>query len=193
MDITAYHLLALTALVVLVAVLFVVLFEPGMPYVIRGELPVCDSHESRGSGSMPGCHRDRLMAEISLGARACWRGLCAGVAPGRAAQIGRAMKDAAGGPNWLAELARAVDICQPNIESGSDNFPYGVYGHSSDIPCKQAGRAGGLFVALAVVRDVHRRHMHAQHESGTASRSLRAELAQNFFHRRSPWFTEDAT
>lgn len=171
MDITTFHLLALAALVVLVAVLF----APGLPYVVRGALPVCDSHESRVSASMPGCRRDRLTAEISLGARACWRRLSAGAAPRRPAQIGRAMKDAAGGPNGLAELARAVDICQPKIESGPDNFPHGVSGHSSDIPCTQAGRAGGLFVALAAVPGLRRRYMHGQYESGTTSHSFNRE------------------
>lgn len=48
MDITSFHLLALAAVVLLVALLSVVLFEPGLPYLICGDLPVCDSHESRG-------------------------------------------------------------------------------------------------------------------------------------------------
>lgn len=141
MDITAFYLLALAAIVVLVAVLFVVLFvvlfKPGLPHLIRGDLPVCDSHESRRSASLPGCQRGRLTAKISLGARACWRRLSVGAAPGRATQIGRMMKDAAGWPIWLAEVARAVDICQPEIESGSDNFQYGVYGHFRTCPVRR--------------------------------------------------------
>ena len=48
MDITAFHLLALAAIVVLVVLLSVVLFEPGLAYRIRGDLPACDSHQSRG-------------------------------------------------------------------------------------------------------------------------------------------------
>lgn len=131
MDITAFHLLALAAIVVLVAVLSVVLFKPGLPHLIRGDLPVCDSHESRRSASLPGCQRGRL------GARACWRRLPVGAAPGRATQIGRTMKDVAGWPSWLAEVARAVDICQPEIESGSDNLQYGVYGHFRTCPVRR--------------------------------------------------------
>ena len=48
MDYSIFHFLALAAIVVLVALLSVVLFEPGLPYHIRGELPSCDSHESIG-------------------------------------------------------------------------------------------------------------------------------------------------
>lgn len=48
MDITAFHLLAFAAIAVLAALLSVVLFEPGLPYRIRGDLPACDSRESRG-------------------------------------------------------------------------------------------------------------------------------------------------
>lgn len=48
MDLTAFHLVAVGAIVVLAALLSVVLFEPGLAYRIRGELPLCDGHESRG-------------------------------------------------------------------------------------------------------------------------------------------------
>lgn len=48
MEITAFHVLAFAALVVLFALLSVVLFEPGLAYRIHGDLPVCDTHESRG-------------------------------------------------------------------------------------------------------------------------------------------------
>lgn len=48
MDFTPFHLLAIAAIVVLGALLSVVLFEPGLAYRVRGDLPPCDSHESRG-------------------------------------------------------------------------------------------------------------------------------------------------
>lgn len=48
MEMTAFHLLAFTAIAVLAVLLSVVLFEPGLAYSIDGELPPCDSHESRG-------------------------------------------------------------------------------------------------------------------------------------------------
>lgn len=48
MNITPFHVLAFAAIVALIALLSVVLFEPGLPYRIHGDLPACDSHESRG-------------------------------------------------------------------------------------------------------------------------------------------------
>lgn len=48
MDLTAFHLLSFAAIVVVIALLSVLLFEPGLAYRIDGDLPPCDSHASRG-------------------------------------------------------------------------------------------------------------------------------------------------
>lgn len=48
MELTALHAAALAALAVLGVLLWLVLFEPGLPYEIRGTLPPSATHESLG-------------------------------------------------------------------------------------------------------------------------------------------------
>ena len=48
MTLTVFHFIALGAVVLLGAVLFVVLFEPGLPYEINAKLPPTDTHEFLG-------------------------------------------------------------------------------------------------------------------------------------------------
>ena len=48
MEASAFHVLAVAAVVVLGALLCLVLFEPGLPYVVSGALPRPDSHEFLG-------------------------------------------------------------------------------------------------------------------------------------------------
>ena len=48
MELTVFHVVALAAVLALGALLFLVLFEPGLGYEIRGTLPSCETHESLG-------------------------------------------------------------------------------------------------------------------------------------------------
>jgi cardiolipin synthase len=48
MALTVFHYIALGAVVLLGALLFVVLFEPGLSYEINAELPPTDTHEFLG-------------------------------------------------------------------------------------------------------------------------------------------------
>ncbi len=48
LDVSVFHILAVLALLVTAALLSVLLFEPGLEYVVRDALPPGDSHESRG-------------------------------------------------------------------------------------------------------------------------------------------------
>ena len=48
MEVTPFHVVALGAVLALAALFFLVLFEPGLPYEIRGALPGCATHESLG-------------------------------------------------------------------------------------------------------------------------------------------------
>lgn len=47
-DASAFHVIAVLAMLVMAALLSVLLFEPGLEYVVRDDLPPSDSHESRG-------------------------------------------------------------------------------------------------------------------------------------------------
>lgn len=48
LDVSVFHILAVLALLVTAALFSVLLFEPGLEYVVRDVLPPGDSHESRG-------------------------------------------------------------------------------------------------------------------------------------------------
>lgn len=48
MELSVFHFVALGAVAVLGALLLLALFEPGLPYDIRAELPPCGTHESLG-------------------------------------------------------------------------------------------------------------------------------------------------
>ena len=47
MELSAFHLIAVTAIAVMAALVYLVLFEPGLDYSVQGPLPACDSPDSR--------------------------------------------------------------------------------------------------------------------------------------------------